>query len=143
AVGIELCPELDIGIPVGKDSLSMQASWQADGASQGSVSPVSLVVTAFSRVADVRQQLTPLLHREQDSELWLLGLGAGKQRLGGSVLSQCYGSIGGACPDLDDPECLRDFFGLIRDAREAELLLAYHDRSDGGAFAALCEMAFA
>ena len=143
AVGMELCPELDIGIPVGKDSLSMQASWQADGASQGSVSPVSLVVTAFSRVADVRQQLTPLLRREQDSELWLLGLGAGKQRLGGSVLSQCYGSIGGACPDLDDPECLRDFFGLIRDAREAELLLAYHDRSDGGAFAALCEMAFA
>ncbi|MEZ5465521.1 MAG: phosphoribosylformylglycinamidine synthase [Lysobacteraceae bacterium] len=146
-VGMAICPELDIGIPVGKDSLSMQASWQADGASQSSVSPVSLVVTAFSRVADVRQQLTPVLRRaedgEQDGELWLLGLGAGKQRLGGSVLSQCYGSIGGACPDLDDPECLRDFFGLIRDAREAELLQAYHDRSDGGAFAALCEMAFA
>ena len=147
AVGMELCPDLDIGIPVGKDSLSMQAAWQTDGTPQSSVSPVSLVVTAFARVADVREQLTPVLSRaqdgEQDSELWLLGLGAGKQRLGGSVLSQCYGRIGGACPDLDDVECLRDFFGLIQDARQAGLLLAYHDRSDGGAFAALCEMAFA
>ncbi|HEY0334166.1 MAG TPA: phosphoribosylformylglycinamidine synthase [Stenotrophomonas sp.] len=149
AVGMELCPELELSIPVGKDSLSMQAQWQDGGKPVKSVSPVSLVVSAFAPVADVRTQLTPLLAREQDSELWLLGLGAGKQRLGGSVLAQVHAgdealpAFGGEVPDLDDPQRLRAFFELIRDAREAGLLLAYHDRSDGGAFAAMCEMAFA
>jgi len=152
AVGLELCPQMDLSIPVGKDSLSMQAQWQVDGTAHKSVSPVSLVITAFAPVMDARQQLTPLLSREEDSELWLIGLGAGKQRMGGSVLAQCHphagGSaelpaFGGAVPDLDDPQRLRDFFELIRVAREAGVLLAYHDRSDGGAFAALCEMAFA
>jgi len=146
AVGMALCPALDISIPVGKDSLSMQSQWQADGA-QHCVSPVSLVVTAFARVADVRSQLTPLLHGARDgdgdTELWLIGLGAGKQRLGGSILGQCFGGFGGACPDLDEPDCLREFFDLIQAARTQQLILAYHDRSDGGAFAALCEMAFA
>ncbi|MGY1530342.1 phosphoribosylformylglycinamidine synthase [Luteimonas sp. A649] len=142
AVGMELCPEIELSIPVGKDSLSMQAQWQADGVARKSVSPVSLVVTAFAPVADVRRQLTPLLARQSGTELWLLGLGAGKQRLGGSILSQVHGAFGGACPDLDDPQRLRAFFELIRDAREAGLLLAYHDRSDGGVFASLCEMAF-
>ncbi|MGH8025985.1 MAG: phosphoribosylformylglycinamidine synthase, partial [Pseudoxanthomonas sp.] len=154
AVGMQLCPEIDLSIPVGKDSLSMQAQWQADGAAQKSVSPVSLIITAFAPVTDARAQLTPLLAREEDSDLWLIGLGAGKQRLGGSVLAQCHPGAGAlpafggsdaddSVPDLDDPERLRDFFELIRDAREAGVLLAYHDRSDGGAFAALCEMAFA
>ena len=149
AVGMELCPELDISIPVGKDSLSMQAQWQADGVAHASVSPVSLVVSAFAPVADARTQLTPLLDREQDGELWLIGLGAGKQRLGGSVLAQVHAgdaalpAFGGEVPDLDDPERLRNFFALIREARDQGLLRAYHDRSDGGAFAALCEMAFA
>jgi phosphoribosylformylglycinamidine synthase len=157
AVGMELCPDLDISIPVGKDSLSMQAQWHSDGQAQKSVSPVSLIISAFAPVTDVRQQLTPLLSREDDSELWLIGLGAGKKRLGGSVLAQVYPQSGGegawpafagdgrdeSVPDLDDPQRLRDFFHLIADAREAGLLLAYHDRSDGGAFAALCEMAFA
>ncbi|MGH8072469.1 MAG: phosphoribosylformylglycinamidine synthase [Lysobacter sp.] len=171
AVGIELCPQIELSIPVGKDSLSMQAQWQArneDGDSEAhkSVSPVSLIVSAFAPVVDVRQQLTPLLNREDDSELWLIGLGAGKQRLGGSVLAQVHpdavGRNGGpetslpafagqpsedgrrnaGVPDLDNPQRLRDFFELIREAREANLLQAYHDRSDGGAFAALCEMAF-
>jgi phosphoribosylformylglycinamidine synthase len=142
AVGMELCPALDLGIPVGKDSLSMQAQWSQDGQAHKSVSPVSLVVTAFAPVIDVRAQLTPLLSREPGTELWLIGLGAGKQRLGGSILAQCYDRFGGDCPDLDSPERLRGFFELIRDAREAGLLLAYHDRSDGGAFATLCEMAF-
>ena len=164
AVGMELCPELELSIPVGKDSLSMQAQWQADGVAHKSVSPVSLIVSAFAPVVDVRQQLTPLLAREPESELWLIGLGAGKQRLGGSVLAQCHPHAAGngngdglpafaglsadgdrddlGVPDLDHPQRLRDFFELIRDAREAGLLLAYHDRSDGGAFAALCEMAF-
>ena len=157
AVGMELCPELDISIPVGKDSLSMQAQWQGEGGARKSVSPVSLVISAFAPVADVRAQLTPLLRREEASELWLIGLGAGKKRLGGSVLAQVHPEAGGrdglpafagddaddGVPDLDDPQRLRDFFALIRDAREASLLLAYHDRSDGGAFATLCEMAFA
>ena len=151
AVGMQLCPEIDLSIPVGKDSLSMQAQWQAGGDAQKSVSPVSLVITAFAPVTDVRQQLTPLLARSDDSDLWLIGLGAGKQRLGGSVLAQCHPhaganelpAFGGEVPDLDDPQRLRDFFELIREAREAGLLLAYHDRSDGGAFATLCEMAFA
>ena len=154
AVGLELCPELDLSIPVGKDSLSMQAQWHAEGATQKTVSPVSLVVSAFAPVVDVRQQLTPLLSRDEESDLWLIGLGAGKQRLGGSVLAQCHPDAvdGGASlpafngplgvPDLDNPQRLRDFFELIRDAREAGIIKAYHDRSDGGAFAALCEMAF-
>jgi phosphoribosylformylglycinamidine synthase len=143
AVGMELCPALGIGIPVGKDSLSMQARWQADAGPQSTVSPVSLLVTAFARVDNARRTLTPVLVREADTELWLLGLGAGKQRLGGSILAQCYGSLGGAPPDLDEPERLRNFFDLIQHARADGLLLAYHDRSDGGAFATLCEMAFA
>jgi phosphoribosylformylglycinamidine synthase len=173
AVGMELCPALDISIPVGKDSLSMQAVWTAGNREQGtgnegsretgiprspfpvpgethkSVSPVSLVISAFAPVVDARQQLSPLLDREADSELWLIGLGGGKQRLGGSILAQTQAdhsalpAFGGEVPDLDGPERLRAFFELIRDAREAGLLLAYHDRSDGGAFAALCEMAFA
>jgi phosphoribosylformylglycinamidine synthase len=143
AVGMELCPELDVSIPVGKDSLSMQAQWQSDGAPQSSVSPVSLIVSAFARVADVRTQLTPVLSREADSELWLIGLGAGQKRLGGSVLAQCHGAFGGPCPDLDEPQRLRSLFDLVQRARADGLLLAYHDRSDGGAFAALCEMAFA
>ncbi len=158
AVGMELCPQLDLSIPVGKDSLSMQAQWQTvahhgaqtsdAGATHKSVSPVSLIVSAFAPVADARAQLTPLLAREVESDVWLIGLGGGKQRLGGSVLAQVYAegelpAFGGAVPDLDDPQRLRAFFHLIRDAREAGILLAYHDRSDGGAFAALCEMAFA
>ena len=142
AVGMELCPELDISIPVGKDSLSMQAQWQADGIEQKSVSPVSLIITAFARVSDVRTQLTPQLQKNIDSDLWLIGLGAGKSRLGGSVLAQCYETFGGACPDLDEAHLLNSFFDLIQRARADQLLLAYHDRSDGGAFAALCEMAF-
>ena len=142
AVGMELCPEIELSIPVGKDSLSMQAQWQADGQAHRSVSPVSLVVSAFAPVADVRRQLTPLLARQPGTELWLIGLGAGKQRLGGSILSQVQGAFGGACPDLDDPQRLRALFELVCEAREAGLLLAYHDRSDGGVFATLCEMAF-
>ncbi len=162
AVAIDLCPELDLSIPVGKDSLSMQAQWQDGGQAHKSVSPVSLIVSAFAPVVDVRAQLTPLLERDQDSELWLIGLGGGKQRLGGSVLAQVHpdatvadgglpafagqpsedGNRNGGVPDLDNPQRLRDFFELIRDAREAGLLRAYHDRSDGGAFATLCEMAF-
>jgi phosphoribosylformylglycinamidine synthase len=144
AVGMELCPELGIGIPVGKDSLSMQARWQAGGQTQTVASPVSLLVTAFARVEDARATLTPVLATDQgETELWLIGLGAGKQRMGGSILAQCFDQFGGASPDVDDPETLREFFDLVQAARAQGLILAYHDRSDGGAFAAACEMAFA
>ena len=152
AVGMALCPALDLSIPVGKDSLSMQAQWSVDGEAHKSVSPVSLIVTAFAAVEDARSQLTPLLSRDGETELWLIGLGAGRKRLGGSILAQVYDGFGGRhgndsgqafqVPDLDDPERLRDLFELMRDARERGLVRAYHDRSDGGAFAALCEMAF-
>ncbi len=143
AVGMELCPELDISIPVGKDSLSMQARYQDDGTVLQVVSPVSLVVSAFARVADVRGTLTPVLEREIESELWLLGLGGGKRRLGGSILAQVQDAFGGESPDLDDPDLLRSLFELVGEAREAGIVRACHDRSDGGAFAAVCEMAFA
>jgi phosphoribosylformylglycinamidine synthase len=144
AVGMELCPALGIGIPVGKDSLSMQARWPHAGETQTVASPVSLVISAFARVEDVRATLTPVLATDQgETELWLIGLGAGKQRMGGSILAQCFERFGGASPDVDAPEMLREFFELIQAARAEGLILAYHDRSDGGAFAAACEMAFA
>jgi phosphoribosylformylglycinamidine synthase len=147
AVGMALCPALELSIPVGKDSLSMQAQWQQDGETHKSVSPVSLIVSAFAAVEDARTQFTPLLSREAETELWLIGLGAGRKRLGGSILAQVYDGFGGrhgddSVPDLDDPERLRGLFELMRDSRERGLVRAYHDRSDGGAFAALCEMAF-
>jgi len=147
AVGMQLCPALSLSIPVGKDSLSMQAQWSAEGEAHKSVSPVSLIVSAFAPVRDARAQLTPLLSRQPETELWLIGLGAGRKRLGGSILAQVYDGFGGrhgddTVPDLDDPERLRGLFELMRDARERGLVRAYHDRSDGGAFAALCEMAF-
>ncbi|MDY0022813.1 phosphoribosylformylglycinamidine synthase, partial [Arenimonas caeni] len=100
AVGMELCPELDLSIPVGKDSLSMQAQWTAPEGPQKVVSPVSLVVSAFARVADARRQLLPVLDRCAESEFWLIGLGAGQRRMGGSILAQVHGTFGGACPDL-------------------------------------------
>ncbi|HET7197826.1 MAG TPA: phosphoribosylformylglycinamidine synthase [Burkholderiales bacterium] len=138
AVALELCPALGVSIPVGKDSLSMQTSW--DG--KQVLAPVSLVVSAFAPVEDARETLTPQLRRDAgDSELVLIDLGQGKNRLGGSVLAQVHGALGERCPDLDDPKLLAGFFAAIQELRP--LLLAYHDRSDGGLFAAAAEMAFA
>ncbi|MBS0575332.1 MAG: phosphoribosylformylglycinamidine synthase [Proteobacteria bacterium] len=143
AVGMELCPELGISIPVGKDSLSMQAQFVHEGAPQRTVSPVSLNVSAFAPVTDVREQLQPMLATDVDSDLWLIGLGAGQMRIGGSIFAQCHGGFAGTCPDLDDPALLRRLFDLVTDARRDGLLLACHDRSDGGLFATICELAFA
>ncbi|TAL85079.1 MAG: phosphoribosylformylglycinamidine synthase [Rhodanobacter sp.] len=144
AVGIELCPALDIAIPVGKDSLSMQTVWQDGDTPQRTVSPVSLVITGFARVSDVQRTLTPQLKLDRgDSELWLIDLGAGRDRLGGSALTQVFGRGGGVPPDLDDPARLKGLFDLVQEANAAGLLLAYHDRSDGGVLATLLEMAFA
>ncbi|HET7670542.1 MAG TPA: phosphoribosylformylglycinamidine synthase, partial [Burkholderiales bacterium] len=138
AVGLELCPALGVSIPVGKDSLSMQTRW--DG--KEVVSPVSLIVSAFAPVEDARDTLTPQLRTDAgDTELLLIDLGCGKNRLGGSIVAQTHGAMGETCPDVDDPALLKSFFGAIQRLRP--LLLAYHDRSDGGLFATACEMAFA
>ncbi len=144
AVGMELCPELDISIPVGKDSLSMQTVWQDGDQPQRTVSPVSLVITGFARVSDVRRTLTPQLRLDRGhSELWLIDLGAGRDRLGGSALTQVFNRGGGVPPDLDDAKRLKALFELIQEANASGLLLAYHDRSDGGVITTLLEMAFA
>jgi len=144
AVALELCPALGISIPVGKDSLSMQAHWRDAGGEHRVVSPVSLIVSAFARVADVRGALTPELRLDAgETELWLIDLGAGRNRLGGSILLQCFERFGGEPPDLDDPKGLAAFAAAMRELAEAGLVLAYHDRSDGGALVAALEMAFA
>ncbi|MHC1481043.1 phosphoribosylformylglycinamidine synthase [Frateuria aurantia] len=144
AVGMALCPQLDISIPVGKDSLSMQTVWQTEDGPQRTVSPVSLVITAFARVTDVRKSLTPQLRLDKgDSELWLIDLGAGRDRLGGSALTQVFNRGGGVPPDLDQPQQLKGLFDLVQEAAVQDLVLAYHDRSDGGVIVSLLEMAFA
>jgi phosphoribosylformylglycinamidine synthase len=144
AVGEELCPALGIAIPVGKDSLSMKTSWrQADGA-RSVIAPVSLIVSAFARVGDVRRTLTPVLRTDLGrSSLWLIDLSAGKARLGGSVLAQVHGQLGTQAPDLDDPKLLIALSRVLPKLRAAGLLQAYHDRSDGGLLVTLLEMAFA
>jgi phosphoribosylformylglycinamidine synthase len=145
AVGMELCPALGVSIPVGKDSMSMQVRWQgAGGDQQRTVSPVSLIVSAFARTRDVRQALTPQLVLDQgDSDIWLLDLGAGRNRLGGSSLLQAFNRGGGEPPDLDDAQRFKAFFAAVQQANADGLLLAYHDRSDGGALVALIEMMLA
>jgi phosphoribosylformylglycinamidine synthase len=143
AVGMDLCPDLGISIPVGKDSMSMRSSWKdASGKAHKQVSPLSLLVTGFAPVPDVRGTLTPDL-KAQDSLLLLIDLGAGQNRLGGSVLAQVFGQIGDVPPDLDDPARFRAFFAVLQEANARGLLLSYHDRSDGGLLATLAEMAFA
>ncbi|HET9818395.1 MAG TPA: phosphoribosylformylglycinamidine synthase [Rhodanobacteraceae bacterium] len=144
AVSLQLCPALGISIPVGKDSLSMRTLWRDGEREQRTLAPVSLIVSAFARIADARRALTPQLRMDAgDTELWLIDLGAGRNRLGGSALTQAYDRRGGVPPDFEDPERLRGLFALLRAAREQDLLLAYHDRSDGGVIVTLLEMAFA
>jgi phosphoribosylformylglycinamidine synthase len=144
AVGEEFCPALGIAIPVGKDSLSMRTAWSVDGETRKVVAPVSLIVSAFAPVEDVRRTLTPQLRLDRGAtRLLLVDLGGGRNRLGGSCLAQVYGRIGAVAPDCDDPQRLRGLVDAIIRLRRAGLLLAYHDRSDGGLFATLAEMAFA
>ena len=144
AVALELCPALGVSIPVGKDSMSMQTSWRENGQERAVAAPVSLVVSAFAPVADARRVLTPQLRLDSgETLLMLIDLGNGQNRLGGSALAQVYGQLGDRAPDLDDPELLKAFFATIQTLHAQRKLLAYHDRSDGGLFAALAEMAFA
>jgi phosphoribosylformylglycinamidine synthase len=144
AVGLELCPALGIAIPVGKDSLSMQTVWKQDGRKVTMTAPLSLIISAFAPVVDIRATLTPELRLDEGpTRLILIDLGQGRNRLGGSALAQVYGQLGDDSPDLDDPELFKAFFAALQSLNRDGLLLAYHDRSDGGLFATLCEMAFA
>ncbi|MDB5824513.1 MAG: purL [Herminiimonas sp.] len=144
AVGMELCPALGISIPVGKDSLSMRTTWQDDSVDKSVTSPVSLIVSAFARVADVRRSLTPQLRTDVgDTSLILIDLGRGKNRLGASALAQVMQQVGDIAPDLDDPQDMKAFFAAIQRLNAEQKILAYHDRSDGGLFTTLCEMVFA
>ena len=144
AVGMELCPTLGVSIPVGKDSLSMRTTWLEDGTAKKVTSPVSLIVSAFATLLDVRGTLTPQLNADEaDTTLILIDLGKGQQRMGGSILAQTLALEGGDVPDLDDPKDLVNLVHAINQLRAQGQLLAYHDRSDGGLFACVCEMAFA
>ena len=145
AVAREFCPELGVCIPVGKDSMSMRSMWQAeDGAGRSMTAPLSLVISAFAPVGDVRRSWTPQLRLDQGAtRLLLFDIGRGRNRLGGSALGQVCRRIAGAPPDVDDPGLLRALFALLVECRDRDLVLAYHDRSDGGLIAAALEMAFA
>ncbi|MBI1888163.1 MAG: phosphoribosylformylglycinamidine synthase [Nitrosomonadales bacterium] len=175
AVGMELCPQLGIAIPVGKDSMSMKTSWteptspflppgmgevrmgvEDGGASQASTqggevegvkkevtAPLSLIVTAFAPCPDARDTLTPQLVADPDTALLLIDLGQGRNRMGGSALAQVYKQVGDVAPDVDDAQVLKSFFELVQRLNTEGKLFSYHDRSDGGVFVTLCEMAFA
>ena len=144
AVGMELCPALGLTIPVGKDSMSMRTVW-SEGSEQKSVTaPTSLVISAFAPVVDVRATVTPQLQQlDEDTCLLLVDLGNGKNRLGASCLAQVYNQIGDEAADLDQPEALAGFFRAMQSLLESNRVLAYHDRSDGGLFVTVAEMAFA
>ncbi|MDB5922182.1 MAG: Phosphoribosylformylglycinamidine synthase, partial [Betaproteobacteria bacterium] len=144
AVALELCPALGISIPVGKDSLSMKTAWAENGVKREVTAPLSLIVSAFAPVSDVRRTLTPYIRSDVgETVLMLIDVAAGQMRLGGSALAQVYGEIGSETPDVDDPQRLKAFFDLIQRLNRDGKLLAYHDRSDGGLFVTLCEMMFA
>lgn len=137
------CQALDLSIPVGKDSLSMKTVWQDGEEKKSVVSPLSLIISAFAPVQDVRKTVTPELKNVEDSVLLFVDLGFGKARMGGSAFGQVYNNMSGDAPDLDDTSRLKAFYNVIQQLVAEDKLLAYHDRSDGGLFAVLVEMAFA
>ena len=143
AVALELCPALGISIPVGKDSMSMRTAWRDGEVDKAVTAPVSLIVSAFAAIADARRVLTPQLRTDVASVLLIVDLGNGRNRLGGSALAQVYGQLGNVAPDVDDPAALAAFFAAVQSLHAQHKLLAYHDRSDGGLFATLVEMAVA
>ena len=143
SIGMEFCPELGVSIPVGKDSLSMRAVWEdSQGTSHKIVAPLSLVISAFAPVEDIRRAVTADLKKEPDTRLLLIDLGRGRNRLGGSCLAQTYNQLGNQIPDITAQD-LRHFYDAIQSLLSQNLLLAYHDRSDGGLFTTIAEMTFA
>ncbi|WP_196229852.1 phosphoribosylformylglycinamidine synthase [Teredinibacter turnerae] len=142
-VGMDFCPALGITIPVGKDSMSMRTAWQDGDVPKAVTAPLSLIISAFTPVLDVRKTVTPQLRVEEGNRLLLVDLGNGKNRLGASIFAQVYNEIGDAPADADSAAQLKDFFDAMQLCLEDNLILAYHDRSDGGVFATLAEMAFA
>ena len=152
AVGIDLCPKLGIAIPVGKDSMSMRTVWSEEASQESSgeeqqqksvTSPLSLIVTAFAPVTDIRHSVTPQLQVEQENSLILIDLGAGKNRLGATALAQVFNQTGDECADVEDAEVFKNFFKAIQHLNNEGHIQAYHDRSDGGLITTLTEMAFA
>ncbi|MGC4084184.1 MAG: phosphoribosylformylglycinamidine synthase [Vicinamibacterales bacterium] len=143
AVGMDLCPALGIVIPVGKDSMSMHTRWTVNGETRAVTAPLSLIVSAFAPVPDVRLSVTPQLQPDVDADLLLVDLGRARNRLGASALAQAWGRIGDAVPDLESPRDMIGFFDVVQSCLRDRLLVAYHDRSDGGLFTTLVEMAFA
>lgn len=144
AVGMELCPELGLTIPVGKDSMSMKTRWEDEGREKTVTSPMSLIVTGFAPVTDIRKTLTPQLRMDKgETDLILIDLGRGQNRMGASILAQTHGKLANQAPDVDDAEDLKAFFAVIQGLNADGHLLAYHDRSDGGLLATALEMAFA
>ncbi len=142
AVGLALCPALGVGIPVGKDSLSMKTRWTEGDEVKQVTAPVSLIVTAFATLDDVRGSFTPQL-QPGDTTLVLVDLGQGRNRMAGSMLGQVLGRFGDVVPDLDDAQQLKALVAAVNQLRAQGRILAYHDRSDGGLWATVCEMAFA
>jgi phosphoribosylformylglycinamidine synthase len=142
AVGLELCPALRISIPVGKDSLSMRTQWQDQQESKNVTSPVSLIISAFAPIENVMKTITPQLQNIDDTEIVLIDLGQGENRLGASILAQVFNQEESICPDLASPELLIRAFTAMSILKDAGYVLAYHDRSDGGLLATICEMAF-
>ncbi|TWU69577.1 phosphoribosylformylglycinamidine synthase [Shewanella algae] len=144
AVGEELCPELELTIPVGKDSMSMKTAWEDKGEQKAVTAPMSLIISAFGAVRDIRNTVTPELRTDKGETLLLLAdLAKGKTRLGGSCLAQVFGELGDIAPDLDQAAVLKGFFEVTQQLVAERSLLAYHDKSDGGLFTTLVEMAFA
>jgi phosphoribosylformylglycinamidine synthase len=144
AVGMELCPELGLTIPVGKDSMSMKTKWEQEGKEVQVTSPLSLIISAFAPVQDVRQSITPQIKMDAgDTVLLLIDLGRGKNRLGATALAQVYEQLGNDCANVDSAQDVKQFYNAIQALLQGQLLLAYHDRSDGGAVTTLIEMAFA
>jgi len=144
AIGEELCPALGLTIPVGKDSMSMKTTWDENGQSKSVTSPLSLIITAFGVVEDIRKTVTPQLRTDLgNTSLIAIDLSQGKNRLGGSCLAQVYKQLGTETPDVDNPETLKGFFNAIQTLVAQQKLIAYHDRSDGGLFTTITEMAFA
>jgi len=144
AIGEELCPALGLTIPVGKDSMSMKTKWQSEGEDKSVTSPLSLVITAFGAVKDIRKTVTPQLRADLgDTRLVAIDLSKGKNRLGASCLAQVYKQLGNQTPDVDNSETLKGFFNAMQTLVNEEKLIAYHDRSDGGLFTTVVEMAFA